>query len=63
MDQALTKLKDQPLKNPTFGWSWEEFETDILPLLENSLPIAFDRMEFHKSIINEIEFKFNFTLD
>jgi len=45
------------------GWSWEEFETDILPMLENSLPIAFDRMEFHKSIINEIEFKFNFTLD
>ncbi len=63
MDQALVKIRDHPLNNSSLGWSWEEFETHILPLLENSLPIAFDRMEFHKSIINEIEFKYNFTLD
>ena len=45
------------------GWEWDEFESTILPLLENSLPIALDRMEFHKSIINEMEFKYNFSLD
>ena len=36
---------------------------EILPLLEKTLPIALDRMEFHRSLINELEFKFNFTMD
>lgn len=34
-----------------------------MPLLEKNLPIALDRMEFHKSIVNEMEFRYNFTLD
>ena len=42
---------------------WDEFEEHILPLLEKSLPLALDRMEFHRSLINELEFKFNFTLE
>ena len=49
--------------NQAEGWSWEEFESDVLPLLENSLPIALDRMDFHKSLINEMEFRYNFTLE
>ena len=49
--------------NQAEGWSWEEFESDVLPLLENSLPIGLDRMDFHKSLINEMEFRYNFTLE
>ena len=63
LDQAIVKIRDHPLKNPQIGWQWDEFETEILPLLESTLPIALDRMEFHKSLINEMEFKYNFTLD
>ena len=34
-----------------------------MPLLQNSLPLAQDRMEFHKSFVNELEYRFNFTLE
>lgn len=62
LDKAMNKLKSHPIANPE-GWSWEEFENEILPLLETNLPIALDRMEFHKSLVNEMEFKYNFTLE
>ena len=63
LDQALTKIRDFQTRNPQVGWEWDEFEAEILPMLEGALPIALDRMEFHKSLINEMEFKYNFTLD
>jgi hypothetical protein len=59
----MVKIRDAPLANPELGWSWEEFEKDIIPMLESSLPIALDRMEFHKSLINEMEFRYNFTIE
>lgn len=61
LDQALTKILNFPLAGE--GWTWEEFEREVLPLLEKTLPVALDRMEFHKSLMNELEFKYNFTLD
>jgi hypothetical protein len=32
-------------------------------MIERALPLALDRMELHKSLINELEFRFNFTLE
>lgn len=57
LDSALAKLREAD------AWSWERFEAEILPLLDNALPIALDRMEFHKSLINEMEFRYSFTLE
>ena len=31
LDKVYNKLKAHPLQNPDQGWSWEEFETEILP--------------------------------
>ena len=45
------------------GWTWEEFEQFLLPKLQMHLPIALDRMDFHKTLINELEFQHKFTID
>ena len=43
--------------------SWEHFSSDFLPGLSEYLPTALDRMELHKNLINQLEFKHNFTLE
>ena len=49
---------------PSFeGWTWPEFEIQVLPSLRDALPICLDRMEYHKNYINELEFRFGFTID
>jgi hypothetical protein len=63
LDQAVKKISEFKVQYPQYGWQWEEFESEILPMLETNLPIALDRMEFHKSLINELEFKHKFTID
>ena len=45
------------------GFTWEEFEQILLPKLETCMPVALDRMEFHKNLISDIEYRFNFTVD
>ena len=43
--------------------SWESFAAEILPTLQKFLPTALDRMELHKNLVNELEFKHGFTLE
>ena len=62
MEEAIQKIQKNKTINPD-GWTFEEFERDIFPLIEKSLPLALDRMEFHKTMINELEFRFNFNVE
>mmetsp|Transcript_1972 Transcript_1972/g.2788 ORF Transcript_1972/g.2788 Transcript_1972/m.2788 type:complete len:94 (+) Transcript_1972:273-554(+) len=43
--------------------SWETFTSELLPILSRYLPTALDRMELHKNLVNELEFKHGFTLE
>ncbi|CDW80465.1 hippocalcin-like protein 1 [Stylonychia lemnae] len=62
LESAISKLSTHKTINHD-GWTFDEFEQEVFPFLEKSLSLALDRMEFHKQLINELEFRFNFTLE
>ena len=62
LEDAIIKLQKHPTQYKQ-GWTFEEFEKVIFPSLERALPLALDRMEFHKTLLNDLEFKFGFNID
>ena len=48
---------------PHGAWTEDTFKSQVLPLLKMHLPIALDRMDLHKRLMNQLECQHNFTLD
>jgi hypothetical protein len=64
LEKAIQALKTKESNIGGSGaWTYTPFKQLILPLLKDHLPIALDRMDFHKRLLNEAECRFNFTLD
>ena len=63
LEKCVARVKDTKGNKHSDGWLWPEFETQVLPQLETAMPLALDRMEFHRALVNEMEYKFNFTLE
>ena len=60
LEKVTTRLQTLGFGNRI---SWETFATELLPTLQRYLPTALDRMELHKNLVNELEFKHGFTLE
>ena len=43
--------------------NFETFSNEYLPILKQFLPSALDRMELHKNLVNQLEFRYGFTLE
>lgn len=60
LEKVLSRLSS--LGNGT-SMSWEEFADNYLNALKQYMPTALDRMELHKNLVNQLEFRYGFTLE
>lgn len=65
--EVIINLEKVTLRFQSMGMgsklSWEQFSQEFLPTLSTYLPTALDRMELHKNLVNQLEFKYGFTLE
>ena len=65
--EVIINLEKVTLRFQSIGMgaklSWEQFSQEFLPTLSTYLPTALDRMELHKNLVNQLEFKYGFTLE
>ena len=61
--EQIVKSMELQQTGSTIGVTWPQFEQTLLPRIRKYLPVSLDRMEFHKQLMNQLEFKYGFTLE